>query len=270
MHKHHCTRWEVAETNWCVRTTHASARTEGPIKGPLHHTFHSLFYSFHFLPLSQLSNAPTTPDPIVISSDSEEDREKDPKGRNSEEEDPEMDPEGENQEVDSIDESKEVPEYIPGEGQEENQNLGEEDPEEEGPEADHEMDPNQGPEEPEEDPEEDQEEDPEMEEEIKEPEVMELDEDEYNEYFADYFVLAPPPSPDNSVGLPPPVDEPSLCLAHKPNKPYPLQLSLAPNFEPCISLWGLPPFDDWLDNTLPIEPIHVSGVYVNGALHEST
>ncbi|KAL1345987.1 hypothetical protein HN51_019637 [Arachis hypogaea] len=39
-------------------------------------------------------------------------------------------------------------------------------------------------------------------------------------------------------------------------------------FQP--ELWGLPPFDDWLDNTLPIEPIHVSGVYINGALHEST
>ncbi|MED6144293.1 hypothetical protein PIB30_014376 [Stylosanthes scabra] len=39
-------------------------------------------------------------------------------------------------------------------------------------------------------------------------------------------------------------------------------------FQP--ELWGLPPFDDWIDNTLPIEPIHVSGVYVNGALHEST
>ncbi|KAL1329405.1 hypothetical protein HN51_046526 [Arachis hypogaea] len=39
-------------------------------------------------------------------------------------------------------------------------------------------------------------------------------------------------------------------------------------FQP--ELWGLPPFDDLLDNTLPIEPIHVSGVYVSGALHEST
>ncbi|MED6200787.1 hypothetical protein PIB30_088643 [Stylosanthes scabra] len=129
------------------------------------------------------NSAPATPNPIVIGSNSEEDREKDPKCSNSEEEDPEMDSEGENQEVDSTDESEEVPEYIPGEGQEENQNLGEEDPEEEGPEVVHEMDPNQDPEEPEEDPEEDQEEDPEMEEEIEEPEVMEPDEDEYNEYF---------------------------------------------------------------------------------------
>ncbi|MED6225563.1 hypothetical protein PIB30_094815, partial [Stylosanthes scabra] len=44
------------------------------------------------------NSAPVMPDPIVISSDSEEDREKDPKGSNSEEEDPEMDPEGEDQE----------------------------------------------------------------------------------------------------------------------------------------------------------------------------
>ncbi|MED6174144.1 hypothetical protein PIB30_066117 [Stylosanthes scabra] len=89
-----------------------------------------------------------------------------------------MDPKGENQEVDSTDELEEVSKYIPGEGLEENQNLGEEELEEEGLGADHEMDPNQEPEEPEADPEEDQEEDPEMEEEIEEPEVMELDEDE--------------------------------------------------------------------------------------------
>ncbi|MED6187999.1 hypothetical protein PIB30_081787 [Stylosanthes scabra] len=98
------------------------------------------------------NSAPAMPDPIVISSDSEEDREKDPKGSNSEEEDPKMDPERENQEVDSTDESEEVPKYILGEGQEENQNLGEEEPKEEGREADHEMDPNQDLEEPEEDP----------------------------------------------------------------------------------------------------------------------
>ncbi|TKY48931.1 Bifunctional riboflavin kinase/FMN phosphatase [Spatholobus suberectus] len=34
--------------------------------------------------------------------------------------------------------------------------------------------------------------------------------------------------------------------------------------------WGLPPFDDWLDNTLPIEPIHLSGLYVTGCLQEAT
>ncbi|MED6207156.1 hypothetical protein PIB30_033256 [Stylosanthes scabra] len=39
------------------------------------------------------NSTPAMPDPIVISSDSEEDREKDPKGSNFEEEDPEMDPE---------------------------------------------------------------------------------------------------------------------------------------------------------------------------------
>lgn len=39
-------------------------------------------------------------------------------------------------------------------------------------------------------------------------------------------------------------------------------------FQP--ELWGLPPFDDWLDNTLPIEPIHLSGLYVSGCLQEAT
>ncbi|KAK7324682.1 hypothetical protein VNO77_28436 [Canavalia gladiata] len=39
-------------------------------------------------------------------------------------------------------------------------------------------------------------------------------------------------------------------------------------FQP--ELWGLPPFDDWVDNTLPIEPIHLSGLYVAGSLHETT
>ncbi|MED6212888.1 hypothetical protein PIB30_087793 [Stylosanthes scabra] len=153
------------------------------------------------------NSAPVIPDPIVISYDSEEDRKKDPKGSNSEEEDPEMDLEGENQEVDSTDKSEEVPEYIPGEGLEENRNLGKEELEEEGPGEDHEMDPNQEPEEPMEDPEEDQEEDPEMEEEIEEPEVMEPDEDEYNEYFADYFGHAPPLNPDSNIGSSPPTDD---------------------------------------------------------------
>ncbi|KAL7087001.1 hypothetical protein ACP275_13G038100 [Erythranthe tilingii] len=31
--------------------------------------------------------------------------------------------------------------------------------------------------------------------------------------------------------------------------------------------WGLPQFVDWIDNTLPIEPIHVEGVFSNGLLH---
>ncbi|RDX70143.1 Bifunctional riboflavin kinase/FMN phosphatase [Mucuna pruriens] len=39
-------------------------------------------------------------------------------------------------------------------------------------------------------------------------------------------------------------------------------------FQP--ELWGLPPFDDCLDNTLPIEPIHLSGLYVSGCLQEAT
>ncbi|KAK7290850.1 hypothetical protein RIF29_05583 [Crotalaria pallida] len=39
-------------------------------------------------------------------------------------------------------------------------------------------------------------------------------------------------------------------------------------FQP--QLWGLPPFDDWVDKALPIEPIHLSGLYVNGSLHETT
>ncbi|MED6152155.1 hypothetical protein PIB30_089187 [Stylosanthes scabra] len=108
-----------------------------------------------------------TPNPIIISSDSEED-------------------------LDPKDESKEVPEYIREDRPEENQDLGEEEPEEE--------DPN----EPEEDPEEDPKEDPEMEKE--EAEVMEPDEDECNEYFANYFKFAPPPSPDSSIGSPPPTD----------------------------------------------------------------
>ncbi|XP_062105869.1 bifunctional riboflavin kinase/FMN phosphatase-like [Humulus lupulus] len=39
-------------------------------------------------------------------------------------------------------------------------------------------------------------------------------------------------------------------------------------FEP--DLWGLPPFEDWVDNALPIEPIYLSGQYVNGFLHDVT
>ncbi|MED6128058.1 hypothetical protein PIB30_094024 [Stylosanthes scabra] len=135
-------------------------------------------------------STPAAPNPIIISSDSEEDL--DPKGSSSEEEDPEMDPEGEDQGVNSSDESEEVSEYIPEDGPEENQDPGEEEPKEE------DLD------EPEEYPEEDPEEDPEMEEE--EAEVMEPDEDEYNEYFANYFKLTPPPSPDSSIGSPPPTD----------------------------------------------------------------
>ncbi|PON96420.1 HAD hydrolase, subfamily IA [Trema orientale] len=39
-------------------------------------------------------------------------------------------------------------------------------------------------------------------------------------------------------------------------------------FQP--DLWGLPPFEDWLDNALPIEPIYLSGQYVNGFLRDVT
>ncbi|PQP98105.1 bifunctional riboflavin kinase/FMN phosphatase-like [Prunus yedoensis var. nudiflora] len=34
--------------------------------------------------------------------------------------------------------------------------------------------------------------------------------------------------------------------------------------------WGLPPFEDWVDNALPIEPIYFSGLYVNGFVSEVT
>ncbi|CAL9011673.1 unnamed protein product [Prunus brigantina] len=34
--------------------------------------------------------------------------------------------------------------------------------------------------------------------------------------------------------------------------------------------WGLPPFGDWVDNALPIEPIYFSGLNVNGFVSEVT
>ncbi|MED6173242.1 hypothetical protein PIB30_057490 [Stylosanthes scabra] len=139
------------------------------------------------------------PDPIIISSDSEEDL--DPQGSSFEEEEPGLDPEEDNHGEDSSD--KEVSEYIPEDGPIENQDPGEEEPE--GPGADHEMDPNPDLEEPEEDPKEDPEEDPEMGEE--EVEAVEPSDDEYNEYFANYFKLAPPPSPDSSDESLPPTDD---------------------------------------------------------------
>ncbi|XP_038888633.1 bifunctional riboflavin kinase/FMN phosphatase-like [Benincasa hispida] len=37
-------------------------------------------------------------------------------------------------------------------------------------------------------------------------------------------------------------------------------------FEP--ELWGLPPFEDWVDRTLPIDPIYLSSHYVNGSMSE--
>ncbi|MED6223929.1 hypothetical protein PIB30_078912 [Stylosanthes scabra] len=154
-------------------------------------------------------STPAAPDPIIISSDPEKDL--NPKGSSSEEEDPKMDPEGEDQGVNSLDESEEVPEYIPGDGLEENQDAREEEPEEEGPGADHEMDPR-----------------------IQRNQRKTLkrtqrkiprwkkrrqkswkpDEDEYNEYFANYFELAPPSSPDSSVGSRPATDAYVPC--HSP------------------------------------------------------
>lgn len=35
-------------------------------------------------------------------------------------------------------------------------------------------------------------------------------------------------------------------------------------------VWGLPPFEDWVNGALPIEPIHFRGLYRNGLLHEFT
>ncbi|GMP67468.1 hypothetical protein CsSME_00027447 [Camellia sinensis var. sinensis] len=34
-------------------------------------------------------------------------------------------------------------------------------------------------------------------------------------------------------------------------------------------LWGLPPFEDWVDNALPIEPLYLKVWYSNGHLHQS-
>ncbi|KAL7215859.1 hypothetical protein ACSBR1_027910 [Camellia fascicularis] len=34
-------------------------------------------------------------------------------------------------------------------------------------------------------------------------------------------------------------------------------------------LWGLPPFEDWVDNALPIEPLYLKVWYSNGHLHRS-
>ncbi|XP_059663242.1 bifunctional riboflavin kinase/FMN phosphatase-like isoform X2 [Cornus florida] len=37
-------------------------------------------------------------------------------------------------------------------------------------------------------------------------------------------------------------------------------------FQP--EMWGLPPFEDWVDNTLPVEPFHLKGLYSHGLLCE--
>ncbi|KAG5597223.1 hypothetical protein H5410_038455 [Solanum commersonii] len=33
-------------------------------------------------------------------------------------------------------------------------------------------------------------------------------------------------------------------------------------------VWGLPPFEDWVDNVLLVEPVHFRGLYKNGLLHD--
>lgn len=33
-------------------------------------------------------------------------------------------------------------------------------------------------------------------------------------------------------------------------------------------VWGLPPFEDWVDNALLVEPVHFRGLYKNGLLHD--
>ncbi|VFQ64443.1 unnamed protein product [Cuscuta campestris] len=35
-------------------------------------------------------------------------------------------------------------------------------------------------------------------------------------------------------------------------------------------VWGLPPYGDWIDNVLQVEPIFFKGFYTNGLLHEFT
>lgn len=37
-------------------------------------------------------------------------------------------------------------------------------------------------------------------------------------------------------------------------------------FQP--EFWGLPPFEDWVDRALPIDPIYLSSQYVNGSMNE--
>ncbi|MED6128050.1 hypothetical protein PIB30_093920 [Stylosanthes scabra] len=139
------------------------------------------------------NTAPINPDSIIISSDSES------------EEVLEYNPGAE-----PMEDEEEAPEYVPGDGMIENQDQAEEDPEEEleeEPEEYPEKDPEEEPEEePEEDPEEDPNQDPE-DEEMEEVVKLQPRDDEYDEYFANYFELASPPSPDNSVGSPPPEDD---------------------------------------------------------------
>ncbi|MED6187105.1 hypothetical protein PIB30_073217 [Stylosanthes scabra] len=219
MRTHHNAWRVVDETPLCIRIrdvrTHQSRRGCAPgvyKKDPLPHsifTFHSslLISSLQMTPEGKAkiywphtrfslrlaarracqpinkaetsSRAPTTSDPIVISSDSEEDL--DPQGSSSEEEEPGLDPEEDNHGEESSDE--EVPEYILEDGPAENQDPGEEELEGSG--VDHEMDPNPNPEEPEEDPKEDleEEEDPEMGEIEEEAEQDPNDDEDFVDYF---------------------------------------------------------------------------------------
>ncbi|MED6212979.1 hypothetical protein PIB30_088793 [Stylosanthes scabra] len=119
---------------------------------------------------------------------------------------------------------EEVPEYIPEHWPAENQN-----PEKE-PGADHEMDPNPDRKESEEDPEEEEdleEEDPEELEEQEEEnemgeeqvEAVEPSDDEYQEYFADYFELALPASPDSSDDSTPSADDYKPHFSHSHRGP---------------------------------------------------
>ncbi|MED6222688.1 hypothetical protein PIB30_066799 [Stylosanthes scabra] len=95
----------------------------------------------------------------------------------------------------------EVPEYIPDDWPAENQSPREEEPKGPAEEPEEEEDPKEvDPEEAEE-----QVEENEMgEEEVK---AVEPSDDEYQEYFADYFELAPPTSPDSSDDSIPPADD---------------------------------------------------------------
>ncbi|MED6177468.1 hypothetical protein PIB30_098404 [Stylosanthes scabra] len=100
MHMHHNAQRVVDETPLCVHARDAPLRARQPIDKA-----------------RPSSRTPAIPDPIIISSDSEEDL--DPQGSSSEEEEPGLDPEEDNHKEDSSDE--EESEYIPEDGPAENQ-----------------------------------------------------------------------------------------------------------------------------------------------------